>query len=271
MYFNQEKHIFNFVKDFSQYWLMHSKSSFIPSFAIVGKDDSFSAIVIFKNDDDILSVIKDYKIGSGINFVAVCSQINKNKKSYISTFVCNKDVASGKHLCFNCDMNLNIEWLQEHDVSPENKLIFILKNTINNLEAVSINFIDELGFTQERQYYHNIRNVSSYVKKKYDVFILDLLSGKHPDWCDAKIKFEKLLEYLKSKKIIPDDCYAELLKTHLYLGNKKFISEVESIVRKYEEKIDNKILISPALFAETLHLKIFDFDYDLHKSELICW
>jgi hypothetical protein len=131
--------------------------------------------------------------------------------------------------------------------------------------------VSTLGFSEDRQYFHNLRFVFSYLEKNENLYIIDLISPSNPEWVDASDKLVKLLDFLERKKIISTTCKKEIQNIKDYLGKAIFVHKVEEIAKENWQMCDAHQLVSPAVFAEILHHKIFDYKYDLHNFELISW
>jgi|694.fasta_scaffold00059_42 hypothetical protein len=275
--FTEEKNIFNFAQKFKEYWSSHSKSISTPSFLIFGKKGSPSCIVFSKNDYEIASIVKLFKVGASIDQVCICvdGNINTEKKdSSFSILFYNDNSFDGKCFDYKCDSDYKITWNDESPINLENKNSWLLIQSIIKSKPEDQDdsaFLNRIGFSEDRQYLHNIRSVYSFVSSKYDLFIIDLISAKHPDWCDASTKMKKLCKYLLVNKLISDECFLQLLETMPLLGTVKFIDGVTSIVKENIKNCDINVIISPEHFAENLQRKIFDFNFDLYKSDFYSW
>lgn len=273
MQFKEKKNIFEFAQSFKEYWSNNSESQYTPSFLVLGKDDVYSCVILVKSDQDIQPIVNLFKIGADINLAAVCMD-NKDwmDNDCLSVIYSNKKIYECKTFEYKVE-DKKFVWESEKELS------FVDKNswTIMHL-MVSRNYVDEnisvlkkFGFDEARQYYHNFRSVCSYVNTHYDVFIVDLLSAKHPEWCEADMKLKKLCEYLLNEKRISKSCFDKLIACQDLLGSETFLNKVTEIVQAELDQCDLAFIVSPSLFAERLQKNIFDFKYDLHKSELISW
>ena len=76
MAFREDSDIFSFAKNFKEYWSKHSKSISTPTFLIVGNDQKYSCIVVVDFDCDLVQIIKAFKIGANINYLAIGQENN---------------------------------------------------------------------------------------------------------------------------------------------------------------------------------------------------
>ena len=63
----------------------------------------------------------------------------------------------------------------------------------------------------------------------------------------------------------------QILKLADLLGKETFVDALNELVTQFSSEFDTRITGELNFFAEKLHRKIFDYNYDLHKSELIDW
>lgn len=267
-----ENNVFEFAQSFKQYWFKHSNSEYAPSFMILGKDGVCSCVIVVDDEKDFLPIIKLYKAGADINLAAICINRAIESKSSLSVLHFDKDEFKGK--IFNYSLNNNeLTWGEEKNISVDEKNSWLLIQSIMSQSSDHDNktILESLGFNEARQFYHNYRSVCCYVNDKFKVFIIDLLSAKHPEWCDASMKLKKLCDFLLHYKHINQNCYEKLMQCENLLGSESFIQKVITIIDQEIEKCDANFIVSSNFFAEKLQKNIFDFKYDLHKSELISW
>jgi len=165
-----------------------------------------------------------------------------------------------------------VEWNQDCeniDCSSYLRFQSILHQNSNDeeMDAMGAGF----GFSKERRYFHNLRMVLGYIEKNPDIYIIDLASPLHPEWVDADNKLEGLCNILKSRKWISEECHRRLVSVKEKLGKPSFVMDIANIISYHKGTCNMKEFVSPEVFAEILHNKIFDYKFDLNHGEGITW
>jgi len=271
----KETNVFDFSKLFKEFWSEHSQSVIIPSYVVLGKNNICAAILLFKNNDLIENTIRVLRNGGGIDSFALCidGDISKNFcGNALTVSQINKETIQTKIFNYEIDENYQVEWIG--DVEYLNLQYFYKFQAILHQDS-SLKDIQEivshLGYSEDRQYFHSLRFVFSFLENNENIYVIDLISSSHPEWIDAEQKFIKLLNNMKARNIINHECAYELENTKYHLGKNGFGQKVEEIVKKHWQNCNNQELVSPAVFSEILHRKVFDYKYDLQNYETICW
>lgn len=275
----KEKNVFEFAKIFKKFWSEHSHSSVIPSYVIFGRNNICSAIILFKDNSIIENTIRVLRSGAKIDSFALCidGDITKNSVGNVLSVVDIKpNSMTTKLFNYNIKDDFDVVWTNEDDVvdcSKYHRFQSILHQHFNSTDVKDDvkELISNFGFSEDRQYFHNLRFVFSYLGKNENLYIIDLISPSKPEWVDAFEKLTKLLDFLERKKIISATCREEIQNAKEHLGKATFVRKVEEIAKKNWHMCDDHELVDPAVFAEILHHKIFDYKYDLHNFELISW
>lgn len=271
----KETNVFDFSKLFKEFWSEHSQSVIIPSYVILSKKNFCAAILLFKNNDIIESTIRVLRNGAGIDSFALCidGDITKNfAGNALTVSHINKDIIQTKIFNYEIDENYQIDWVGDLEYLDPHyfykfQSILHQDSSLNDIQDI----VSHLGYAEDRQYFHNLRFVFSFLEKNENIYVIDLISASHPEWIDAEEKFIKLLDNLKLRKFISAECANELVVLKKHLGKAGFGKEIEEVVKKHWENCNTQELTSPAVFSEILHRKVFDYKYDLHNYESICW
>lgn len=119
------------------------------------------------------------------------------------------------------------------------------------------------GFDEERIFYHIARATFQVLREK-GFYLFDLLSYKHPEWCNAAEKAEQLVLLLSDKEVLPKvavPALAKIIPDHI--GKPSFQVEVAKILVKYKNKFakeHSKIPEKAEYFANLLHQECFTPD-----------
>jgi hypothetical protein len=275
----REKNVFEFAKTFKEFWSEHSHSAVIPSYVVFGRNNICSAIILFKDNSIIENTIRILRSAAKIDSFALCidGDITKNSVGNVLSVVDVKPNSMAMKLFnYSIEDNFDVSWTGELDIvdcSRYCRFQAILHQDLSLTDAKDdvAHIISTLGFSEDRQYFHNLRFVFSYLEKNESLYIIDLISPANPDWVDASDKLVKLLDFLERKKFISATCKKEIQNIKDCLGKAAFVRKVEEIAKENWQMCDAHKLVSPAVFAEILHHKIFDYKYDLHNFELISW
>lgn len=270
-----EKDIFEFSKIFKTYWSQHSGSKVIPSFLLITSDGVCDAIILLKSNDLLEVTAKALRSGAGIKSFAVGVDGDIRKNCAGDTLsVLKVDLGSMELKIFPysfVDHN-NLEWGQEQNVVDcsqwiNYQSILHMDTQMDNVEEIG----KSLGFTPQRSYFHSLRFVFSYLEKNSDIYVIDLISASHPEWVDANEKLVLICDDLLKRGWIPKELHESLIATEDLLGKASFTHQVERLLTEHVDRCNMKEFVSSAVFAELLHRKIFDYEHDICKSELIAW
>lgn len=270
-----EKDVFEFSRLFKVYWSEHSGSKIIPSFILITSEGVCNAIILLKSNDLIETTARALRTGAGIKSFAigVDGDIRTNcAGESLSVLKVQPESLELRIFPYSFVDPGQLEWGQEHEVldcSPWAKYQVILHTNLQMDEIEDIR--KSLGFTQQRNYFHSLRFVFSYLEKNPEIYVIDLISPMHPEWVDASEKLVMICDDLLRKKWINNDLHGRLISTQSFLGKTSFIHQVESLIAENSEQCNMNEFVNPAVFAELLHRKIFDYRHDLCKGESIVW
>jgi hypothetical protein len=134
------------------------------------------------------------------------------------------------------------------------------KSLADNVEVLKKG--KESGFDKDRILYHAQRAVfSSLISDQYYVF--DLLSCRHPEWCNAAEKAEDIVNMLVGKDVLPKItlvALARMIPDHI--GKPSFNTEFAKILVKYKDKFSkehSEIPDKAESFAQFVHQEAFSF------------
>jgi hypothetical protein len=271
----RERNVFEFSKLFKEFWSEHSHSVVIPSYVVLSRNEICSAILLFRDNSIIEKTLRVLRNGAGVTSFGICVDgdvTNNSVGEVLSVIDIKSDSIVTKLFPYEIRDDFQISWNGELDILDATnfyKFQSILHQESNQTDLQEI--ISSLGFSEERQYFHSLRFVFSFLEKNENIYIIDLLSPSHPDWVDAEEKLHRLLQVLEKRNLITNVCSSEIYNIRNLLGKASFVHDVEKIVKKHWALCHQQDLVSPAIFAELLHRKIFDYNYDLHNAELISW
>ena len=120
----------------------------------------------------------------------------------------------------------------------------------------------EIGYSQDRILYHAQRAVFN-VLTANQYYVFDLLSCRHPEWCDAAKKADVLVNMLVSKDVLPKItlvALARMIPDHI--GKPSFNTEFAKILVKYKDKFrkeHSEIPDNAESFAQFVHQEAFSF------------
>lgn len=270
--FESDSNAFVFAKKVKEFWSKKSEFASMPAYVVLRRLDVVVSVLICKREEILLDVVKACRIGAGIDGVSIC--IDRNMESEGRSLLVSSISQSGttaRIIRYSSDDKREIHWGEELGSSPEVWRPFEAA-MLRELSFDEIRRIGSgLGFSLDRQFFHCMRQVFSYLSQNEDIYVIDLVSPRHPEWVEAESKLSKLCENLVSKGLISVACRDELISAGEYLGKMAFLDEVEKIVSRHIEGVDGSFASNPRDFAEKLHQKIFDFRFDLHNSETIHW
>lgn len=270
--YESEANVFAFAKKVKEFWSEKSESALMPACVVLRHHCAVVSVLICKREEILLDVVKACRIGAGIDGVSICIDRNIESKglSLLVSSISQTGIAARK-IRYSIDDRREIHWGEDLDSSPEVWRPFEAAMS-RELSFDEIRRIGAgLGFSLDRQFFHCMRQVFSYLSHNEDIYVIDLVSPRHPEWVDAESKLSKLCESLFSRGIITMSCRDELISAGEYLGKMAFLDEVEQIVCRNIGALDAFVMSNPKDFAERLHQKIFDFRFDLHNSEMIHW
>ena len=116
------------------------------------------------------------------------------------------------------------------------------------------------GLDEERIFYHAAR-VAFKTLREHGFYVFDLLSCKHPEWCDAAKKAEQLILLLSDNEVLPKVAIPNLAKVVSdHIGKPSFQVEVAKILVKYKDKFAKEHAEIPddaESFANWLHQACF--------------
>jgi hypothetical protein len=121
----------------------------------------------------------------------------------------------------------------------------------------------EHGFSEDRIFYHTARATFQILRER-GFYLFDLLSSKHPEWCDAASKAEKIVLLLADKEVLPKvavPALAKIMPEHI--GKPTFQIEVAKILVKYKDRFAKEHAEIPEQaesFANWLHQECFSPD-----------
>lgn len=121
----------------------------------------------------------------------------------------------------------------------------------------------EHGFDEERTWYHTAR-ATFQILTEGGFYLFDLLSSRHPEWCDAAKKAEEIVMLLVDKEVLPKvavPSLAVVLSEHI--GKPTFQTEVAKILVKYKDRFakeHSEIPEQAESFANWLHQESFTPD-----------
>jgi len=121
----------------------------------------------------------------------------------------------------------------------------------------------EHGFEEERIFYHTARATFQLLMEN-GYYLIDMLSGKHPEWCNAAEKAEQIILTLSDKEVIPKVAVPALAKIAAeHIGKPSFQVEFAKILVKYKHRFakeHSEIPDQAESFANWVHQESFIVD-----------
>lgn len=270
-----EKDVFEFSRIFKDYWSEHSGSKIIPSFILITSDGLCNAIILLKSNELLTTTARALRTGAGIKSFAVGidGDIRTNcAGESLSVLKVESESMELRIFPYSFVDAGRLEWGQEHEIldcSPWFKYQVILHMNPQMEEIEEIG--KSLGFSSQRNYFHSLRFVFSYLEKNSDIYIIDLISPSHPEWVDANEKLTLICNDLLKKGWVTKELHGKLVATQELLGKASFTHQVERLIAEHIDQCNMNEFSNPAVFAELLHQKIFDYKHDLDRGESIAW
>lgn len=217
------------------------------------------------NDENAKEFLENYKNGD-------MQRTREEKGDYESSIsdclICyridDKGVISGTILPYSC-IDGNLKWGDEtkyKDAELSGSLCQAIQDIMNKESIINdlLKVGREVGFSEEKIVYHSAR-AAFQVLLDSKFYLFDMLSCRHPEWCDAAKKAEKIVLLLAKngrlpKAIVP--VLANIIPENI--GKPSFKNEVAKIIVKYKDRFSEEFKDIPEhaeIFANWLHQESF--------------
>lgn len=121
---------------------------------------------------------------------------------------------------------------------------------------------NEFGYSKDRVLYHSHRAIFNILTAN-GYYVFDLLSYRHPEWCDAAKKVENIVNVLVGKDVLPSIVLVPLARMIPdNIGKPSFNIEFAKILIKYKDKFakeHKEIPENAESFAQFIHQEAFSF------------